>query len=122
VTNNNLKKQLSLQEPFFGSKDKFFGERMQDYLRLEENLLEPSNQAAQEIKETVERLNVQTGAYGARRKELINNLFRSIIELSTPSFIEYLFWLIENKGDIFGDASFDDASQSDILSETTPKR
>lgn len=94
---------------------------MQDYLRLEENLLEPSGEGAKEIKETIERLNGQTGAYGARRKELINNLFRSIIELSTPSFIEYLFWLIENKGDIFGDDRFDE-SQSDALSETTPKR
>lgn len=87
---------------------------MQEFLRLEENLLEP-NEGSDEIKEVIERLNGQTGAYGARRKELINNLFRSIIELATPGFVEYLFWLIENKGDIFGelpDESYPDQASS----------
>ena len=102
------------------AKDKFFTERIQDFLRLEENLLEPLD-GQDEIKEVIERLNGQSGAYGARRKDLVNNLFRSIIELSTPGFVEYLFWLIETKGEIFGDM-FDDLTTGPNDPNTANKR
>ena len=61
------------------------------------------------MKEIIDRLNGQTGAYGIRRKELVDNLFKSIIELSTPGFVEYLFWLIETKGEYFAD-TFDEVT------------
>ena len=61
------------------------------------------------MKEIIDRLNGQTGAYGTRRKELVNNLFKSIIELATPGFVEYLFWLIETKGEYFAD-TFDEVT------------
>ena len=61
------------------------------------------------MKEIIDRLNSQTGAYGIRRKELVDNLFKSIIELSVPGFVEYLFWLIETKGEYFAD-TFDEVT------------
>ena len=61
------------------------------------------------MKEIIDRLNGQTGAYGIRRKELVDNLFKSIIELSVPGFVEYLFWLIETKGEYFAD-TFDEVT------------
>ena len=75
---------------------------------MEENLLEPA-EAQLEMKEIIDRLNSQTGAYGIRRKELVDNLFKSIIELSVPGFVEYLFWLIETKGEYFAD-TFDEVT------------
>lgn len=77
-------------------------------MKLEENLLEPA-EAQLEMKEIIDRLNSQTGAYGIRRKELVDNLFKSIIELSVPGFVEYLFWLIETKGEYFAD-TFDEVT------------
>ena len=37
-------------------------------------------------------MNEQSGAYGHRRKQLINNLFKTVIENALPGFIEYLFY------------------------------
>ena len=40
----------------------------------------------------LQRLDTQSGPYGHKRKELITNLFKSIIEMALPGFIEYLFY------------------------------
>jgi len=37
-------------------------------------------------------MNSQSGPYGHRRKQLIDNLFKSVLENALPGFIEYLFF------------------------------
>jgi hypothetical protein len=43
------------------------------------------------------------GSFGVERKNIINNLFKRIIEMSVPNFVKYLFWgSVSNRG-IFDD-------------------
>jgi len=52
----------------------------------------------------INALNIRTGSFGVERKNLINGLFKTIIEVSFPNFVKYLFWgSSENKG-IFDDS------------------
>ena len=42
---------------------------------------------------------MQSGAYGIQRKQMINNMFKGIIELSFPNFVKHLFHVSKtNKG------------------------
>jgi hypothetical protein len=44
-------------------------------------------------------LNIRTGSFGVERKNLINSLFKTIIQVSFPNFVKFLFWgSINNKG------------------------
>lgn len=53
----------------------------------------------------INALNIRTGSFGIERKNLLNGLFKTIIEVSFPNFVKYLFWgSAENKG-IFDDQS-----------------
>jgi hypothetical protein len=56
------------------------------------------------------RLNSHSGVYGVRRKEIMNNLFRSIIEMAMPGFMMYIF-----KG--FEDTTASNGSFFDQLNE-----
>jgi hypothetical protein len=49
----------------------------------------------------IECLKMRTGAYGIQRKQLINNLFKGIVDLSFPNFVKYLFWGSANNKGIF---------------------
>ena len=40
----------------------------------------------------IQRLFDQSGPYGHKRKELLSNLFKSIVEMALPGFVEYLFY------------------------------
>ena len=60
---------------------------------------EPSEQ---EIKTIIECLRERSGTYGVKRKELINNLFKGIVDLSFPHFVKYLFWGSTNNLGLFG--------------------
>ena len=40
----------------------------------------------------INALQIRTGSFGIERKNIINNLFKSIIEISFPNFVKYLFW------------------------------
>jgi hypothetical protein len=52
-----------------------------------------------ELQNIINSLNIRTGSFGVERKNLINNLFKSIIEVSFPNFVKYLFWgSASNKG------------------------
>jgi hypothetical protein len=47
----------------------------------------------------INALNIRTGSFGIERKNLINSLFKTIIEVTFPNFVKYLFWgSAENKG------------------------
>jgi len=50
-----------------------------------------------EMENIINALNIRTGSFGIERKNLINSLFKTIIEASFPSFVKYLFWGAENK-------------------------
>jgi hypothetical protein len=53
----------------------------------------------------INALNIRTGSFGIERKNLINSLFKTIIEVTFPNFVKYLFWgSAENKG-LFEDSS-----------------
>jgi len=51
---------------------------------------------------------IRTGSYGVERKNLVNNLFKNIIDVSFPNIVKWLFKecdhnqnifeLVENKG------------------------
>lgn len=42
--------------------------------------------------ELIKRLDKLSGPYGHKRRELLSNLFKSIVEMALPGFIEYLFY------------------------------
>ncbi len=92
------KKLLDFQEPVYqgDSADQFFMERIDDLVQIEEMI-----QSSEEKREAIDqeemakiilRLNQQSGPYGHKRKQLIDKLFTSIIEMALPGFIEYLFY------------------------------
>jgi len=85
------------------------------YERLEHCLA--SNSDACEMENIMNSLNIRTGAFGVDRKNLVNNLFKNIIEVSFPNFVKYLFWgSSENKG-IFEDISSVEADKRRKLSK-----
>ncbi len=47
---------------------------------------------ASEIENIINALNIRVGSFGIVRKNLINKLFKTIIEVSFPNFVKYLFW------------------------------
>ena len=94
---------LRFQEPVQrgDSADQFFMERIDDLVRIEEMIINADENRdavdSQECQQLIQRLNSQSGPYGHRRKQLIKNLFNSIVEMALPGFIEYLFYGFENK-------------------------
>ena len=71
--------------------------------RLETSISE--NKDPTDMENIINALNIRTGSFGIERKNLINSLFKTIIEVSFPNFVKYLFWgSTENKG-LFDDSS-----------------
>ena len=67
------------------------------YERLEACINEGKD--AIEMENIINALNIRTGSFGIERKNLVNSLFKTIIEVSFPNFLKYLFWgSTENKG------------------------
>ena len=67
------------------------------YERLEACINEGKD--AIEMENIINALNIRTGSFGIERKNLVNSLFKTIIEVSFPNFLKYLFWgSAENKG------------------------
>ena len=50
-----------------------------------------------ELNQIIKRLDNQSGPYGTKRQHLVGNLFKSILEMSLPGFIEYLFYGYEQR-------------------------
>lgn len=70
-----------------------------------------------DMENIINALNIRTGSFGIERKNLVNNLFKSIIEVSFPNFLKFLFWgSAENKG-IFDDSMILDAEKRKKLSK-----
>lgn len=65
----------------------------------------------------INALQIRTGSFGVERKNLVNNLFKTIIEVSFPNFVKYLFWgSTQNKG-LFDDDGIIDAEKRKKLSK-----
>lgn len=45
------------------------------------------------------------GSFGIERKNMLNNLFKQIIEISVPNFVRYLFWGSESNKGLFDENS-----------------
>ena len=75
--------------------------RQQLYDRLEECLEIGGDKSSQEIETIISSLRLRSGAYGVERRLLISNLFKSIIDLSFPNVVKYLFWACEEDTGIF---------------------
>lgn len=58
-----------------------------------------------EIENIIDSLNIRMGSFGVERKNLLNNLFKSIIEVSVPNFVRYLFWGSQSNKGIFDENS-----------------
>ncbi len=53
----------------------------------------------QEMENIINSLNIRHGSFGVERKNIVNSLFKRIIEVTFPNFVKYLFWSsTENKG------------------------
>jgi hypothetical protein len=54
----------------------------------------------------INALKIRVGAFGVERKNMLNNLFKCIIDVSVPTFVRYLFWGSSiNKG-VFDESAF----------------
>jgi len=72
------------------------------YERLEQCIRDGETDKS-ELEKIMNALNIRMGSFGVERKNIVNNLFKNIIEMSVPNFVKYLFWgSITNSG-IFND-------------------
>lgn len=71
--------------------DQFVEGRQHLYDRLEECLDMDGDHIESEIDHIISQLRIRTGQFGYERKNLINNLFKSIIDLSFPNIVKWLF-------------------------------
>ena len=70
-----------------------------------------------DLENIINALNIRTGAFGVERKNLINSLFKTIIEVTFPNFVKYLFWgSSENKG-LFDDGQGSESDKRKKLSK-----
>lgn len=87
--------------------DQLLNGRQMLYDRLEQCINE--NKEPIEMENIINALNIRTGSFGIERKNLINSLFKTIIEVTFPNFVKYLFWgSKENKGVFEDNASGED--------------
>jgi len=87
------------------------------YERLDQLIKGGANKS--EIQTIIDCLRMRSGAYGVHRKQMINNLFKAIVELSFPNYVKYLFWETENnEGVIFQDRKQDsDPNDSSMMDQ-----
>lgn len=68
-----------------------------------------NNAEEKEIENIINALHIRMGSFGVERKNLLNNLFKNIIEVSVPNFVRYLFWGSEANKGIFDENSISQA-------------
>jgi hypothetical protein len=66
--------------------------KQQLFDRLEQCLEAGGTQSQFEINNIIAQLQLRSGSYGMERKNLINNLIKSVIDLAFPNIVKYLFW------------------------------
>ena len=80
--------------------DQLLSGRQSLYERLETSINQEDESNMDNI---INALQIRTGSFGVERKNIVNNLFKSIIEISFPNFVKYLFW-----GSSFNKGIFDE--------------
>eukprot|EP00347_Sterkiella_histriomuscorum_P015635 403356280 len=114
IQNQREKEKLSYFS-HLDSMDQLLKGRQVLYERLENCITQ--NADGTEIENIINALQIRTGSFGIERKNLVNNLFKSIIEVSFPNFVKYLFWgCSENKG-LFDENGILDAERRRKLSK-----
>ena len=74
-----------------------------------------------EIQNIIQCLRSRSGTYGVQRKELINNLFKGIVDLSFPQFVKYLFWGSDNNKGLF-EPDADDKDSASVKQGNQPSQ
>jgi hypothetical protein len=100
ITNQKEREKLSYFS-HLDSMDQLLKGRQMLYERLEHCINEGGD--ASEMENIINALNIRTGSFGVERKNLVNNLFKSVIEVSFPNFVKYLFWGSSHNKGIFDD-------------------
>ncbi len=88
--NLNLKEKHKLQFLSSSSIYDFMDQRNEMVEKLERSLAKGASK--QELLAIIESLKNRTGTYGVQRKELLNYLFKGIIDLSFPTVVKNLFF------------------------------
>ena len=91
--------------------------RQQLYDRLEECLEIGGQQSQFEINNIIAQLQLRSGSYGMERKNLINNLVKSMIDLAFPNIVKYLFWACDQDTGIFEELSEEDVAKFKRMSK-----
>ena len=81
------------------SIDEYLSGRNELYEKLEMMIQDGASKT--EMETTIDCLKMRTGCYGIQRKQLINNLFKGIVDLSFPDFAKYLFSECKNNKGLF---------------------
>lgn len=74
------------------------------YDRLQECLDKGGPDMKTELDIIIQQIRLRTGSYGVERKNMLNNLFKSIIDLSFPNVVKWLFIeanKTDNEGGLF---------------------
>ncbi len=101
IQNQKDKERLSYFS-HLDSMDQLLTGRQVLYERLEQCIRDGETDKS-ELEKIMNALNIRMGSFGVERKNIVNNLFKNIIEMSVPNFVKYLFWgSITNSG-IFND-------------------
>ena len=95
--------------------DQLLQGRQDLYDRLELSLEEGGSKA--EINNIIAQLRIRSGSYGTERKNLVNNLFKSIIDLSFPNIVKYMFWASEHSTGIFEPLNIEDLAKYKRMSK-----
>lgn len=95
--------------------DQLLQGRQDLYDRLELSLEEGGTKA--EINTIIAQLRIRSGSYGTERKNLVNNLFKSIIDLSFPNIVKYMFWACEHDTGIFEELNEEDLAKYKRMSK-----
>ncbi len=90
--------------------DEFLSGRQELYEKLAQTVENGASQT--EINTIIQCLKSRSGAYGLQRRDLINNLFKGIVELSFPQLFKYLFWGSSNNVGFFYSPHNDDDMSS----------
>ena len=60
---------------------------------------------------------MRSGSYGIERENLINNLFKSIIDLSIPNIVKYMYWACDFDSGIFEEITEEDVQRFKRMSK-----
>ncbi|CDW80244.1 UNKNOWN [Stylonychia lemnae] len=115
ILQNQKEKEKLSYFSHLDSMDQLLTGRQTLYERLENCV--NSGGDGPEMENIINALQIRTGSFGVERKNLVNNLFKTIIEVSFPNFVKYLFWgSTQNKG-LFDDDGIIDAEKRKKLSK-----